>query len=209
VQIGVGFMQNGRVLMPEGFQTDHAAAVRVLRLPIGGVGISASPYFCISDLVHHWPGAETPEGQAATKIILMITNGVDPYNGINPMNQQSPYVDEAVKDAQNTGVPVFSLYYADQGMMNRTGWANLSGQSYLSQIAEGTGGRSYYQGTFNPVTFIPYFDQFRQDLANMYLVSFTAEGKGLRSLKVSTELHHVKLTAPQMVNIGTIIATSH
>ncbi|MHB1022195.1 MAG: hypothetical protein ACYC46_03365 [Acidobacteriaceae bacterium] len=205
VQIGVGYMQNGRVLMPGGFTTDHAAAVQVLRTPIGEGGISASPYFCVSDLVKHWPGAETASGRAATKIILMITNGVDPYNGINPMNQQSPYVDAAVRDAQTAGIPVFSIYFADRGRMNSTGWANMSGQSYLAEISEGTGARSYYQGSWDPVSFTPYFNEFRQDLAHMYLATFPAKGKGLLQLKVSTELHHVKLSAPQVVNVGTMI----
>lgn len=205
VQIGVGYMQNGRVLMPGGFMADHAAAVQVLRTPIGAAGVSASPYFCISDLVKHWPGAETASGRAATKIIFMITNGVDPYNGINPMNQQSPYVDAAVRDAQRAGIPVFSIYFADHGRMNSTGWANLSGQSYLAEIAQGTGARSYYQGSWDPVSFTPFLDEFRRDLANMYLATFLAEGKGQAQLKVSTELHHVKLTAPQLVNVGTRI----
>ena len=157
-------MQNGRVVsandMP-GFTTDRAAAAQSLRLPMGIRGASASPYFCLSDFVKNWPSnAENqsgPQSQQPThkaRIVLMITNGVDPYNGsTNITNQNSPYVATAVTDAQRAGVPVYSIYYNEVGFGRGRG--SFSGQSYLPQVAQGTGGATYYQGTGNPVSLAP------------------------------------------------------
>jgi len=60
-EVFVGYMQNGRVISATGadpgFTTDHAAAAAALRISVGLPGVSASPYFCLSDFVKNWPGA--------------------------------------------------------------------------------------------------------------------------------------------------------
>src|SRR5579875_1141174 len=76
VQVLVGYMENGTVRHEGGFTTNHQAVAQSLRVPFSQPGISASPYFCLQDFVKHRPG----QGNAA-RMVLMITNGVDPYNG--------------------------------------------------------------------------------------------------------------------------------
>ena len=214
-EVFVGFMQNGRVVsandMP-GFTADRAAAAQSLRLPMGLRGASASPYFCLSDFVKNWPSnAENQSGPQAqqpthkARIVLMITNGVDPYNGsTNITNQDSPYVAAAVTDAQRAGVPVYSIYYNDAGF--RGGRGSFSGQSYLLQVAQGTGGQAYYQGTGSPVSLIPFLKQFQNALAETYVATFPVEGnKKMVTLKASTNLPKTKVNAPQEVRPGTIV----
>jgi hypothetical protein len=128
VEVLVGYMQNGMVRHEGGFTADHQAAAQAVRIPLSAPGISASPYFCLQDFVKRWPG----QGNAA-RMVLMITNGVDPYNGsVSPLNQDSPYVQSAQDAAQRAGVAVYSIYYGDAGI--RGGFANFSGQSYLNQV---------------------------------------------------------------------------
>ena len=168
-EIFIGYMQNGRVIPSQPFTTNLAAAAQNFRMPLGSAGISASPYFCLSDFVKKWPSAERgsqPDLQSKTqpvhkaRFVLMITNGVDPYNGSTSiMNQSSPYVDSAIKDAQRAGVPVYSIYYANAGFGARRG--SFSGQSYLSQLAESTGGTAYYQGLGSPVSIDPFLKNLR------------------------------------------------
>jgi hypothetical protein len=214
-EVFVGFMQNGRVApandMP-GFTADRAAAAQSLRLPMGLPGASASPYFCLSDFVKNWPSnAENqsgPRSQQPThkaRIVLMITNGVDPYNGSTSiLNQDSPYVASAVTDAQRAGVPVYSIYYGDAGF--RRGRGSFSGQSYLLQVAQGTGGTAYYQGTGNPVSLIPFLKQFQNALAETYVATFPVDAnKKMVSLKLSTNLPKTKVNAPTEVRPGTIV----
>src|SRR5882757_7479012 len=214
-EVFVGFMQNGRVVpandMP-GFTTNRAAAAQSLRLPMGLRGASASPYFCLSDFVKNWPSeAEDQSGPQSrqfthkARIVLMITNGVDPYNGSTSItNQDSPYVAAAVTDAQRAGVPVYSIYYGDVGFGRGRG--SFSGQSYLLQVAQGTGGTTYYQGTGNPVSLIPFLKQFQNALAETYVATFPVDAnKKLVSLKLSTTLPRTKVNAPQQVRPGTIV----
>jgi hypothetical protein len=209
--IFIGYMQNGRVVAAQNFTNDLAAAAQSLRIPMGSPGLSSSPYLCVSDFVKQWPSVEADPstiGEQAVhkaRFVLMITDGVDPYNGSTSVtNQDSPYVSAAVTDAQRGGVPVYSIYFSDAGI--RGGQASFSGQSYLSQIATGTGGRAYYTGTGNPVSMTPFLEQFKRAVAETYVATFGAPGgKTLVRVKMTTKLPGAKLQGPEQVRPGTRI----
>jgi hypothetical protein len=218
-EVFVGYMQNGTVFPgagASGFTSNLAAAAQGLRIPSGIPGSSASPYFCLSEFVKNWPGlAENQvspvrrrEGAVhKPRFILMITNGVDPYNGsTSPLNQNSPYVDASVTDAQRAGVPVYSIFFNDAGFGRGRG--SFSGQNYLSQLAEGTGGLSLYQSTGqNPVSMAPYLKQFQDSISRTFVATFPVDAnKKLVSLKTSTDLPKTKLRAPNQVRPGTIVS---
>ena len=200
-QIMVGYMQNGTIRSESGFTTNHDAAVSEVRIPFSSPGISASPYFCLSEFVKHWPG----QGNGA-RTVLMITNGVDPYNGSTSiLNQDSPYVRAAQDDAERAGVAVYSIYYADSGF--RGGRGSFSGQSYLQQVADATGGESFYQGTITPPSLAPYLDEFRKSLSESFLVTFDAsanreKNNTLVPIKIKSEQGGVKVHAPEAVHPG-------
>lgn len=204
-EIFIGYMQNGRVLPVQPFTTDYAAAANSLRLPLGSPGMSASPYFCLSDFAKKWPASPTG-GAHKARFVMMITNGVDPYNGSTSItNQNSPYVDAAVTDAQRAGIAVYSIYYSDAGFRGQRG--SFSGQNYLAQVADGTGGRSYYEGIGNPVSMTPFLNQFRKAIAETYVATFDVPGnKELVPIKVSTNLPGTKVRAPEQVRPGNQIA---
>ena len=206
-ELMVGYMDNGRVETVVPFTTDHADAASKIRIPTGIPGVSASPYFCLSDFVKHWPGDE--EGGSPlhkARFVMMITNGVDPYNGSTSItNQDSPYVQAAIVDAQRAGVAVSSIYYRDAGFGGGRG--SLSGQSYLSQVSQATGGEAYYQGTFNPVSLTPFFKQFSAAISETYIATFNAPAhpKGrehLVTLKVDSTVPKLKWRHPDEVRPG-------
>jgi hypothetical protein len=212
-EVLIGYMQNGRVVAAQPFTTDHSAAASAIRIPMGSPGASASPYFCVSDFVKKWPGVEddlnSSMGRAPVRkarFVMMITNGVDPYNGSTSItNQNSPYVDSAVRDAQRAGVPIYSIYFSDAGI--RGGQASFSGQSYLQQLADGTGGRAYYNGTGNPVSMAPFLTQFKQAVASTYVATFDAPAnKSEVRIKVQTNLPGTKVRSASVVRPGTLVA---
>jgi len=216
-EIFVGYMQNGRIIASSdansGFTADHAAAAAGIRISQGIRGVDASPYFCLSDFVKNWPGVsefQQPQQprQAGHKarFVLMLTNGVDPYNGSTSiLNQNSPYVATAVTDAQRAGVPVYSIYYGDTGAFNRRRGAGFSGQNYLAQVAEGTGGLSFYQGIGNPVSLAPYLKQFQTAISETYVATFAVPAsKNLARLTASTNLPKTKVRVPSQVRAGNI-----
>lgn len=200
-QVLVGYMQNGLVRHEGGFSADHAAVANSVRIPLTVPGISASPYFCLSDFVKRWPGQGT-----GARMVLMLTNGVDPYNGsVSPLNQDSPYVQAAQDDAERAGVAVYSIYYGDAGL--RGGLASFSGQSYLNQVAIATGGESFYQGTIAPPSIAPYLNEFRRDIGESFLVTFNASTSRekrttLVPIKLKTEQAGMKLHVPAAVHPG-------
>jgi hypothetical protein len=198
VAIGIGYMQNGRVLFPTGLSTEHERAVKAIRIPFGRAGISGSPYFCLSDLSKTWP---TDTG--APRVVVMITNGIDPYNGsTSPLNQNSPYVDTAIHDAQEHGLTVYAIPWNNRDF-GGTGLGSFSGQNYLSDVVGNTGGELLGQGMINPPSIRPMLDKFMRDLAQSYLVTFDAPAnKRLLDLKVNAKVHGTKVSAPKAVRAG-------
>lgn len=210
VEVLVGFMQYGRVVSDQPFTANHELAASSIRLPEGLPGMSASPYLCLSDFVKHWPGApsSTPADGAIApapvphkaRFVLLISNGVDPYNGsTSVMNQDSPYVSASVKDAQRAGVAVYSIYFSDAGIRGMS--ADNSGQNYLAQVTQETGGVNLWEGIGSPVSMTPFLGQFQHAIAETYVATFTAPmSNSLVRVKFSAE--KTKLHAPDEVRPG-------
>jgi hypothetical protein len=200
-QVLVGYMQNGEVVGTHGFSANHAAVAASLRLTTTIAGVDASPYFCLSEFVKHWPS-----NQPGARFVLLVTNGIDPYNGrASIMNQDSPYVQTAQEDAERAGVAVYSVYYGQSFPGRARG--SFSGQSYLLQVAEATGGDSFYQGTITPPSLEPYLDEFGKAIAQSYTVSFEVSGAREKSdtltqIRLTTSQPGVKIHAPQNVHPG-------
>ncbi len=200
-QVLVGYMQNGVVKGMRGFSTNHRAVAAQLRIPMSVAGIDGSPYFTLSDFVKHWPSNEP-----AARFVLMITNGIDPYNGRpSIMNQDSPYVQTAQEDAQRAGVAVYSIYYGQSWPRGARG--SFSGQSYLAQVGEATGGESFNIGTITPPSLKPYLDNFVKAMSNSYILRFDLNSARVKNdtlihIKLTTSQPGVKVRAPENVHPG-------
>ena len=189
IEVLIGYMQYGHVATAQSFTTDHQAAASTIHLPDGMVDMSASPYICISDFVKNWPGHAAAR---KARFIIMLTNGVDPYNGsASIMNQGSPYVDNAIEDAQRAGVSIYSICFGDAGMGG--GMVNNSGQSYLNQVTEATGGINYWEGVGNPVSTAPFLHNFQGAIAESYIATFLAPAGN----NPARDLVRIKLSAPK------------
>jgi len=196
----VGYMQNGTVRSSGHFTADHQEIANDLRLTTSIPGSSASPYFCLSDFVKKWPSQ-----QRAARFVLMITNGVDPYNGRPTLaNTNSPYVDAAVADSQRAGVAVYSIYFPNAGY--RGGYGSLNGQTFLQQVADGTGGALFNIGSIPPVSIAPYLSQFGASINASYELGFMAPAGNKRDsmarIKVKSNQSGVKIHAPDAVRPG-------
>jgi hypothetical protein len=213
VEVMVGFMEYGHVTSDQPFTANHALAASSLHLPGGMPGMSASPYICLSDFVQHWPGSESSSssgmGQPAqhkARFVLMLTDGVDPYNGSTSiLNQQSPYVDASVTDSQRAGVAVYAIYFGDAGIRGRR--ADNSGQNYLAQLTQGTGGVSLWEGVGNPVSMLPFLGQFQNAIAETYIATFPAPvGRNPQKdmVRVKFSAPKTKLHAPEEVRPGNV-----
>ncbi len=192
-KVGIAYMQDGEARFVQDPTNDHAAAAKKLRLPLGNVGASASPYFSLEDLLKRWP--QTNERRE----VIMISDGVDGYWGSGPGDG---YVDSAIDRAQQDGVLVFGIYAPGAGHFGHSAWRMTWGQNYLSQTADRTGAEAYYLGFGAAVSFAPYLEDISRKLANQYLVTFAAKPEnkaGLQSVRMKTEVSNAELVSADRV----------
>jgi VWFA-related protein len=197
-QVALGYMRNGTPNLVQNFTKDHAQAAEALRLPQGSAGINGSPYFCLSDLVKHWPGGA---GNVRREVI-MVTDGVDRYSG-RRFDPDNPYVRAAVTDAQKAGVIVYSIYYRGAGRFDQNLTVTDGGQNYLTQLSGETGGKVYLEGFGSPVSFSPFLSDIQRKLQNQYELSFVSTSKpGLQPIRVKTNQPNTSLQWPARVPVG-------
>lgn len=194
----IAYMANGQAVLTGPFTTDRAEALRGLRLTGGVPGSSASPYFCLSNLAQHWPS----HNRQARREVVMITDGVDYYDGGRRFDPEDPYLQAATTDAVRAQLIVYSIYWRNAGRLDRTMGATDAGQNLLAQLTQATGGNNYWQGYGNPVSLQPYFEDIQRRLQNQYELSFMAPASNKPQvepfkLKVSTQ--GAKVDAPQQV----------
>jgi hypothetical protein len=197
--VGVAYMQNGRAAFVQTLTTDHAQAARSLRQPLGIPGGNASPYFCLSDLAKHWP-SQDPRNR---REVLMVTNGFDPY--YPHYDPEDPYLQAAITDAQRAGIIVYGIYYRDTGRFSSSMYVTDAGQNLLAQLTDATGGKLYWQGLSNPVSFRPFLQDLDLRLQNQYELGFAVPARPkaeLVDLKVKADVGHVSISAPQRIEAG-------
>jgi VWFA-related protein len=197
-QVAIGYMRNGAPNLAQPFTSDHAQAAQSFRLPTGTAGINGSPYFCISDLVKHWPGDE----QNVRREVIMVTDGIDRYSG-GRFDPNNPYVQAATSDAQRAGVIVYSIYYRGTGRLDQSALVTDGGQNYLTQISDSTGGQVYLEGLGNPVSFAPFLSDIQRKLQNQYELTYVSSAKpGLQPIRVKTTQPNTNLKWPARVPVG-------
>lgn len=197
-QVAIAYMMNGRAVIEQPFTADKDHAASGLHLPAGSPGSSASPYFCISDLAKNWPSRDLQNRRE----IIAITDGIDPYEP--RFDPSDPYVRAAINDSIRAHVIVNALYWHNEGRASRIGWLATGGQNLLNLVTENTGGRFYYQGLGNPVSFAPFLREIGRRLENQYELDFLVPAHRkpeIDGLKIKLEVPGVKLTAPQLVSV--------
>jgi hypothetical protein len=233
--IGIGYMRNTAVNIVQNFTTDHAQAAKSLRLPLGSLGASDSPYLSLMSLLKGWPENKL------RRSVIMVTDGVDrlrdysspsgpmPADARTPAGSRrgvppgsdfvrdyrtmpiiSPDVDSASRMAQRYGVIVNSIYTRGVGHAGRNYFELNNGQNAMAKLADETGGESFYLGLQNPVSFKPYLDRLQLILNNQYFLAFRAiPGKkdGLQRVKISTEIPKVEIVSADNVWVPATAAT--
>lgn len=195
-EVAIAYMLNGRAVFQQPFTADKQQALKSLHLPGGSAGSSASPYFCISDLARNWPS----HNMENRREVIAITDGIDPYEV--RFDPDDPYVHSAIQDSVRAGMIVNAIYWHTQGLASHIGFVATGGQSLLTLLTENTGGRLYYQGLANPVSFSPFFSQISKQLNNQYELGFTVppkEKSEVEHLSVKLHVPGIKLSAPDLV----------
>jgi hypothetical protein len=177
--VGVFYANNGTVQALSQFTTDHSSAANTIRLTLGRMGAYSSIYLSTMDLIKRWPD------NGGRREILLIADGIDRFRG-DPF---SPDIQSTVDAAQKAGIVIHTLYNSGTGYYTRNMFRVNYGQSNLAQLADGTGGESFFQGLQTPISYAPYLQQLDTVLKNQYFLSFgvapSKNGKGeLRNIHV-------------------------
>ncbi len=167
----IAYMDSGAARFTGPFSTDRDQVLKGLHIPSGFAGQNGSPYFCLSDLAKKWPS----EDHGARRIVVMIGDGVDSYYA--RYDPDDPYVQAAIEDSLRAGLVVYSMYWEDKGRIDESAWGNYAGHNLLAEVAEATGGYDYWQGSGNPVSFEPFFNDLDRRLQNQYELGFTVPAK--------------------------------
>jgi hypothetical protein len=192
-KVGVAYMQQGGPKITQNLTADHVLAANALHITLGDLANSASPYLALDQLIDQWP-ATTDRRE-----VLMISNGSDAEFG--DFSADNPYVDAAVEKAQRANVIVFAISSTGEDIGSNQG---TRGRNYLAQIAEQTGGESYYYQSSAPTSFAPYLEDSTRQLAHQYLVTFLAKPEkraGMQSVKIRTEVPHAQLVSAERVYV--------
>ena len=192
--VGLFYANNGITQAVSPFSTDHDAVAKNVRITIGQGGASTSIYLSLMDLMSKW----RPSG--ARREILVIADGIDRFRG----DPNSPDVSLTIEKAQKAGIMIHTLYARGAGREGRNLFRVNYGQSNLAQIADETGGESFFQGLDTPIAFTPFLEKLDMILHNQYFLTFTTarstKNKGeLRRFKVTTEQHNVEVSAAREV----------
>jgi hypothetical protein len=192
----IAYMQNGNAVFSGPLSTDHVQVLRALHLPGGMTGVNSSPYFCLSDLAKRWPSQD----YSARREVVMVTDGVDNYD--RRFEPDDPYVQAAIRDSVRAGLIVYSIYWQTRGRANSSLYQNTAGQSLIAEVTEATGGKGFWMGIGNPVSFKPYFDELSRRFQNQYQVGFVSHlgGKAeVGTLKLKLSVPGTEVNSPQQV----------
>jgi hypothetical protein len=195
-RVAVAYMQFGRAVLTGPLSTDHAQVAHALHLPGGSAGSNGGAYFCLSDLAKRWPQSD----RAARREVLMVTDGVDDYN--RRYDPEDPYLQAAINDSVRAGLVVYTIYWRGQGRADATAYANNTGQNLMVAVTEATGGKSFWEGMGNPVSFEPYLEELTRRLRNQYELSFVTHFSGkpsVEGLKVKLNVPGAQVDSPQQV----------
>jgi hypothetical protein len=102
---------------------------------------------------------------------------------------------------------VYAIYWQNKGLLSSTNYENNAGQNLLLAVIQATGGKSFWEGLGNPVSFDPYLDEFARRLQNQYELDFAAPLKGkadVNSFKLNLKIPGTEVDAPQQVLVSPI-----
>jgi hypothetical protein len=226
--VAIGYMRNANVTIVQDFTADHAKAAQAVRLPLGSLGASDSPYLSLISLISRWPASKV------RREVVMITDGIDRLRGFSssargpstlsargpnrgmaspafapaPMSMPyiSPDIDRASTTSQRFGVIIHTIYTPGVGRADRNFFEANNGLNGISKLSDETGGESFSLALAPAVSFQPYFDRLQTILNNQYFLVFQAQpGRraGLQRVRLSTEVPDVEFAAADNVWVPT------
>jgi VWFA-related protein len=191
-RVMTAYLTAGSLRLTQDFTTDRMRAAESLRIVTGNQSATTySPYIQVIEALKRFD--EQPAGR---RIVLLMSDGLDVSQGFRDTSLIfSLYLGQAISEAQQRGIAIFSFYAPSVGLTSVSRLAVNYGQGSLNRVADETGGEAFFSGT-SFVTFDPYFRELNDLLNRQWLITYQSanSGTGFRRIEVTTDfdlhLHH-------------------
>jgi VWFA-related protein len=195
-RVMVAYLRAGKLQVRQKFTNKLDKAADSLRIIIGSSAVAPrNPYDGVIDTLKRFEGQ--PTGRRA---ILLLSDGLDLSNGVGSSSPGlSNDLDRAILAAQRSGVAVYSIYspatYTESGNSQLV----LNGQGSLLKFSKDTGGKAFFQGTFTPVSFQPFFRDLNRALNRQFALTYlsTHMEKGYHKVEVLSTNPEVRIEHPK------------
>jgi hypothetical protein len=197
VPVMVGYARNGTADVVQDFTTEHAAAAKALRMPVGIPGAFTSIYYSLQDLMKRW------KPSTGAREIVLVSDGIDRLHG--GFSFYSPDLQPTIERAQRGNFVIYTLYARAFDGHGRHLFRINEGQSALSMLADLTGGEAFFQGLDTPISYQPYLQNLSKLFQQQYTLVFQAKPgtqSGLQEVRVLTELPKVEIDAAEQAYVS-------
>jgi hypothetical protein len=195
-RVMVAYLRGGNTDVRQKFTTDLDEAADSIRIVVGSPSVAPrNPYDGVNDTLKRFDAL--PTGRRA---ILLVSDGLDIANGLDSsFPGQSLDLDKAILKAQRKGVAIYSFYSSASFTENGNSRLILNAQSSLSKISKETGGRAFFQGTFSPISFQPFFKDLGILLNRQFALTYlsTHMKKGYHKVKVFSSNPELEIDHPK------------
>lgn len=194
-RVMVAYLRGGSNQVRQKFTDDLEKAAKSLRIIAGSGAAPNNPYIGVEEALERFDAL--PTGRRA---ILLVSDGLDASRGLSSSSpSQSVDLDRAILKAQRKGVAVYSFYNAATLTENGSSILILNGQGSLNRLSEETGGRAFFQGTFSPISFDPFFKDLGLLLNRQFALTYlsTHFKKGYHKVDVNSTNPDVKIEHPK------------
>lgn len=181
-RVMVAYLRPGSIQVRQKFTDNLEKAASSLRIVSGGDSSPRSPYSAVEDALERFDAL--PTGRRA---ILLVSDGVDVSEAMQRLPAGwSVDLENAILKAQRRGVAVYSFYNAGPLTAGGNSRLVLFGQSSLNRLSEETGGKAFFQGTFSPISFDPFFRELNLLLRRQFALTYLSTNmqKGFHKVDV-------------------------
>lgn len=163
-EVMVGYIRSGSLQVRQPFTNDLGKAAGSLRILVSSTSVSPyNPYVEVLEALKKFDS----NGKNAN-IVLLVSDGLDVSRGFDSASVlNSVDMERAIAEAKRRDVSIYSFYAPSVGLTRRNFLAASWGQSSLNRISHETGGKAFFQGINDFVTFNPYFERLIRALNRM------------------------------------------
>jgi hypothetical protein len=160
-RVMVGYITSGTLQVRQAFTGDLGKAAKALRIPLSSTSASPfNPYVEVLEALRKFDSRTKNE-----KVLLLISDGLDTSRGFDASTVlHSIDLERAIKEAKRRRVTIYSFYAPSVGSTSHNHLAASYGQSALNRVSNEKGGKAFFQGTTDFVTFDSHFERLVKSL---------------------------------------------